>query len=123
MSHTVTITKLPDETSDDYEYEFGGTHGPDCAVWVECKRARCRAMDPDHFPGDERVRHGKEHVYRDGDWLVKSDICALCYVFEYIGENETFDGLALGTYPTYVNWEDSWWLEVQPARIEKEEDR
>ena len=30
MTHTVTLTRLPDEESDDYEYQFGGTHGGDC---------------------------------------------------------------------------------------------
>jgi hypothetical protein len=113
MSHTVTITKLPDEESDDYEYTFGGEHGPSCSVYVECKRKACQAMNPDYEPGDERFRHGKEHFYRDGDWLVESDLCSLRYVFEYITAAETFDGVAVGTYPVLIQWEDTWWLEVQ----------
>lgn len=114
MSHTVTITSLPDETTDDYGYEFGGTHGSDCAVWVECKRKSCQAMSPDY--DTERVRHGKHHEYRDGDWLVESDRCALDYVFEYATEDEYFDGLPLGTYPVRIDWDgDHWWLEVQRA--------
>jgi hypothetical protein len=118
MSHTVTITRLPDEQSDDYEFEFGGTHGGDCAVLMPCKRKACQAMKPDY--GDERSRHGKEHTFRDGDWLVESDQCALRYVFEQIGTNETFEGLTLGTYPVRIEWEDdTWWLEVQnpPATV------
>lgn len=111
MSHTVTITRLPDENHDDYEYTFGGAHGADCEVYVECKRKACRAMDPER--GDERVRHGKRHFYRDGDWLAESDICALRYVFEDRGDIETFDGLGIGTYPVRIEWEDAWWLEVQ----------
>ncbi|MFF9565748.1 hypothetical protein ACF1AJ_20535 [Leifsonia sp. NPDC014704] len=114
MTHTVTITKLPDEESDDYEYTFGGGHGFDCAVLTLCKRAACQAMNPDY--GDERVRHGREHFYRDGDWLVESDLCALRFVFEDRTEEETFAGLDLGTYPVRVEWEDeSWWLEPQGA--------
>lgn len=117
MSHTVTITKLPDEESDDYEYEFGGTHGPDCEVYVECKRKACQAMDPER--GDERFRHGRRHFHRDGDWLVESDICGLCYVFEYTGDIETFAeaGVTLGIYPIIVAWEDTWWLEVQDGPL------
>lgn len=34
MSHTVTITSLPDEDTDDFGYRFGGTHGGDCEVFV-----------------------------------------------------------------------------------------
>jgi hypothetical protein len=104
MSHTVTITKLPDEES--------GEHGPSCSVYVECKRKACQAMNPDCEPGDERFRHGKEHFYRDGDWLVESDLCSLRYVFEYTTAAETFDGVAVGTYPVLIQWEDTWWLEV-----------
>lgn len=116
MSHTVTITRLPDEQSDDYAYEFGGTHGGDCAVLVECKRKACQAMNPDY--GYERVRHGKEHTFRDGDWLVESDQCALRYVFEQSGPEETFEGLTLGTYPVHIEWGDVWWLEVQTGGTE-----
>jgi hypothetical protein len=116
MSHTVTITRLPDEESDDYGYEFGGTHGADCATLRRCKRQACQAMNPEYDPGDERVRHGKDHYYRDGDWLVESDTCALAYVFENATDAEYFGGLPLGTYPIRVEWEDdSWWFEIQPS--------
>lgn len=113
MSHTVTITRLPDEQNDDYEFEFGGNHGGDCAVLMPCKRKACQAMKPEY--SDERGRHGREHLFRDGDWLVESDQCALRYVFEQVGTNETFEGLTLGTYPVRVEWEDDWWLEVQKS--------
>lgn len=111
MSHTVTITRLPNEESDDYEYTFGGGHDHRCEVYVECRRKACHAMNPDY--GDERVRHGKRHFHRDGYWVAESDQCALRYVFEGRSPEETFEGLALGTYPVSIEWEDSWWLEVQ----------
>ena len=114
MTHTVTIRSLPDETTDDYGYEFGGTHGFDCQVFNRCKRKACQAMDPHHEAGDERTRHGRYHFHRDGEWLVEGDDCALRFVFESRGDIETFDGLALGTYPVLVCWEDDdWWIEVQ----------
>lgn len=116
MSHTVTITSLPDETTDDYGYEFGGTHGADCQTLTPCKRKACQAMNPDYEPGHERTRHGKDHYYRDGDWFVESDVCALRYVFESYSDVEYFDGVALGTYPIIIDWEDDrWWFEVQNA--------
>lgn len=113
MSHTVTITRLPDDESDDYEYTFGGEHGYDCQTLIECNRKACQAMNPNY--GDERVRHGRDHVYRDGMWLAQSDQCALRYVFEGMTEDETFAGCQVGvTYPVRIEWEDeSWWLEVQ----------
>jgi hypothetical protein len=123
MSHTVTITRLPDDESDDYEYTFGGSHGSDCEVYVECKRKACRAMNPEREPLDERIRHGRRHFHRDGDWLVESDKCALRYVFEWVTEAETFEGLELGTYPVRVEREDSWWLEVQdPVHVDGSSD-
>lgn len=122
MSHTVTITSLPDETTDDYGYEFGGSHGSDCQVFSRCKRKACQAMDPYHESGDERNRHGRYHFHRDGEWLVESDDCALRFVFESRSDDETFGGLALGTYPVIVCWEDDdWWIEVQdPESAERE---
>jgi hypothetical protein len=81
-------------------------------------------MNPEREPLDERIRHGRRHFHRDGDWLVESDKCALSYVFEWVTEAETFEGLELGTYPVRVEWEDSWWLEVQapvlPIRTQEE---
>jgi len=116
MSHTVTITRLPDGESDDYEYEFGGTHGFDCEVLHPCKRKACQAMSPEYAPFDERVRHGKLHTHRDGDWLVESDDCALGYVFEQRGPIETFEQaeVTLGTYAVEIRWEDDWWIEIGP---------
>lgn len=113
MSHNVTITRLPDDEHDDYEYTFGGDHGSDCGVWVACKRKACQAMNPEYEPYDERVRHGKEHFHRDGDWLVESDQCALRYVFEWSTEWDAFNGIEVGTYPIRIEWEDTWWIEVQ----------
>ena len=97
MTHTVTITRLPDDDSDDYEYTFGGTHGSDCEVLVPCRLQRCQC--------------------REGEWSVSSDICALGYVFEFVTESETFEGIPVGTYPVRIEWEDGrWWMEVQYTR-------
>lgn len=110
MSHTVTITRLPDEESDDYEYEFGGTHGFDCEVLHACKRKACQAMNPEYAPFDERVRHGKLHTHRDGDWLVESDDCALGYKRDEDGPDPM---------PTGFCWE--WEPRRRPRR--QEDDR
>jgi hypothetical protein len=111
MTHTVTLTRLPDEGSDDYEYTFGGEHDGNCESGRECMRKACSAMNPDY--GDERLRHGKHHWHADGTWWVY-DSCALRYVFETVTEEETFDGIPLGTYPLHVEWDGEYWhVEVQ----------
>lgn len=121
MSHTVTITRLPDEESDDYEYTFGGTHGNDCMVGNRCERWACQTMNPDYET--ERTRHGVTHWWNSDnrEWIVHDTTdCALGYVFEYIGEIETFEGLGLDTYPVRIEWEDTWWLEVQNPPVKQE---
>lgn len=118
MSHTVTITRLPDEQSDDYEYTFGGTHDHTCAVGMRCERESCQARD--HEEESERTAHGLDHWWNwdNREWIVQDpDACALSHVFEHVTEDETFDGLSVGTYPVLVMWEDSWWLEVQSTPI------
>lgn len=121
MSHTVTITRLPDDESDDYEYEFGGTHGADCMVGKRCARKACQAMNPNYET--ERTRHGLEHWWNgdNREWIVHdTKACALDHVFEQFGPVETFDGLGLGTYPVRVEWEDDWWIEVQNPPVKQE---
>jgi hypothetical protein len=124
MSHTVTITRVPDEESDDYEYTFGGTHGADCMVGKRCTRWACQQMNPDYET--ERTRHGLTHWwnYDNREWIVHdTEDCALRFVFEQIGDIETFDGLEPGTYPVRIEWDDSWWLEVQhPTFVGQEEE-
>jgi hypothetical protein len=116
MAHDVTITRLPNEESDDWEYTFGGTHGHDCTVLMPCTLRRCQGLKREYYYGDERTAHGVAHEYRDGEWLVESDQCALRYVFESVTEGETFEGIELGTYPVRIDWDDdSWWVEVQRA--------
>lgn len=118
MSHNVTITRLPDETTDDYEYEFGGTHGSDCEVWVPCRRHRCQGLKRDYVWGDERTAHGVLHEYRGGEWFVESDICALRFVFESATDDEHFGGLDVGTYSVSIDWDgDAWLMQVHGSTV------
>lgn len=116
MSHNVSITSLPDDTTDDYEYKFGGTHGRDCEVWVPCNLSRCQGLKRDYEWGDERTAHGVLHEYRGGEWLIESDTCALSYVFESATEDEHFGGLGIGTYPVSIDWDgDDWLMQVHES--------
>lgn len=113
MAHTVTITRLPDETSDDYEYTFAGECDGTCMVGKRCPSAECQAVEHDE---DDLHAHGQYHWwnYDNAEWIVHdTEDCALHHAFEMVTEDETFEGLTLGTYPVLVMWEDSWWLEVQ----------
>lgn len=112
MAHTITITRLPDEDSDDYEYEFGGEHDHTCMVGEACGRKACQVMDPDR--GTERTRHGREHWYADGTWWVeRTRGCALDHVFELEYPDAKLAQAGLGTYPVEIDWDgDQWWLTV-----------
>ncbi|WP_030149535.1 hypothetical protein [Mycetocola saprophilus] len=112
MVHTITLTKLPDETSDDFEYEIGGEHDQSCAVSKRCPRARCQAMNPDNDPGPERRRHGVDHWHLDGEWFIEDPTgCGLDHVFESTSEAEYFDGRELGVYEPSLTWDDEWYIE------------
>lgn len=120
MSHTVTITRLPEDESDDYEYTFGGTCDHTCMVGKRCEQESCQAMD--HDEEAERVAHGLDHWWNwdNREWIVHDTTdCALGYAFEIVTEDETFGGVGLGTFPVHIEWEDGWWIEVQhPAGVE-----
>lgn len=109
MAHTITITRLPSEESDDYEYVFGGTHDRSCMSGVACKRKACQAMSPDY--DTERVRHGRDHWHLDGTWWVEdTERCGLNYVFEHESYDDQMERAGLGTHTVDVEWDGDWWL-------------
>lgn len=120
MSHTITITRLPDETQDDAEYVVGGSCDSKCTIWWECRRKACSAMDPEHAAGDERVRHGKVHRHIWGvGWCVESTDCGEQFAYDLSMQADAAP--ALGTYPLSIEWDgDGWdsWIDYenpQPA--------
>ena len=116
MSHTITITRLPDETQDDAEYVIGGSCDSKCTVWWECRRKACSAMDPEHAAGDERVRHGKVHRHIWGvGWCVESTDCGEQFAYDLSMQADAAP--ALGTYPLFIEWDgDGWdsWIDYDP---------
>lgn len=108
MSHTITITRLPDETQDDAEYVIGGSCDSKCTVWWECRRKACSAMDPEHAAGDERVRHGKVHRHIWGvGWCVESTDCGEQFAYDLSMQADAAP--ALGTYPLSIEWDGDGW--------------
>lgn len=115
MSHTVTITKLPDEETDDTEFTIGGTCGHYCIAWTECRRTRCQ-KDPERVGYDERDVHGVEHMYIDGVWMVSTGKCAL-KVMDWSDEN-ICDLKELGTFALDVEWDGDWWIVSPGPRVD-----
>ena len=108
MSHTITITRLPDETSDDVEYTVGGTCEPGCRIWRECKRKACRALSADFDVPTERTRHGVEHQLIGGvGWAVETNTCGVTYAY-YLTLDAEREG-KLGTFPLEISWDGDFW--------------
>jgi hypothetical protein len=113
MAHTITVTRVPDETSDDADFEVGGTHGSDCQTLKTCRLKRCEGLKRDYDWGHERLAHGVWHEYRDGDWLIPSETCGLDLAFEDdMTWNEQIIHAGLGTHAVTVEWDGDWWLMV-----------
>lgn len=111
MSHTITITRLPDEESDDYEYEIGGEHDHRCESYRECAKAWHRHPKNADIVGDEwgNERVG-EHRYIEGMWMVFDDKhCGIDWSFEADEPYGLHDIRALGTYPIEADWDGDWW--------------
>jgi|GEM_PF-5058286 len=133
MSHTVTITKLPDEASDDTEFEFGGTHDANCEFYFECRKDWHRhPKSPEDFEDGWSTKRAPEmHMYLDGLWMVPVDQdirCALSLVFEGWSVEDSLSGIALGeTRDVSCVWDgEGWELEVFAAddcKTEPEEKR
>jgi hypothetical protein len=116
MSHTITVTRTPDESSDDYEYEFGGTHGYDCEVFTECCKVWHRHPSEDTkyecFGDDEwSTKRAGPHKMIDGVWMIEqTDGCALRYVFESQTVEETLEGVKSGeTRAVTAEWDGGRW--------------
>ena len=113
MSHTVTITRVPDDESDDTEYEFGGTHDSNCETFRECRKTWHRHPTGDH-DSEWGTKRAGPHQFIDGTWMVPDGACALHYVFENEGPSEALGGIDVGeTRNVDTEWDgDSWALVV-----------
>lgn len=82
--HTLHITKVADNESDDVEWTIACDGRPtSCEVWYECRVDGCmipgpydrEADDPEDGMGTV-TRHGVEHQYIEGVWMTASGRCA-----------------------------------------------
>lgn len=115
MSHTITITRLPDDENDDAEYAIDGPCDSDCRVWRECPRATCQRMSSEYPPFEERYRHGVEHKRIDGVWMVDMNECGLDHAYHL---NLAADEMGeLGTYALQVDWDGDEWCALIGDKI------
>ena len=111
MSHTVTITRLPDETSDDVEYTVGGEHDSTCEAWWECQSINHRHPKNENYDLYEwsTKRTPEEHRFIDGMWMVQAG----CGFDTALADNgaeidQRFIRAGLGTFELLIEFDD-WW--------------
>lgn len=110
MSHTITITKLPDDVDDDIHYKIGGTCDGRCEFYRPCTKLWHRHPknewgDMDDEWGNSRVG---PHMWLEGEWMkVAEGECAVQFA-DCIGEHAEDNG-QLGTFALALEWDgDSW---------------
>lgn len=107
MSHTITITRLPDDERDDAEYTIGGSCDQWCTVWRECDEKHPAPTD-DEIASGEATWHGVEHMsILDIGWSVQTTECGLDYAYDLGLEADRVE--ALGAYVLDVEWDGDGW--------------
>lgn len=117
MSHTVTVTRLPDETSDDVEYTIGGEHDYSCQTFRDCRKDwhRHPKNESELIETWSTKRVPEEHEWVEGEWMVReSEGCGFDYAFA--SDNPEWQMLALGTYDVRVSWDGDWWIAALTLR-------
>ena len=117
MSHTVTVTRLPNEESDDVLYELGGDHDRCCISYVECQKEWHRHPNyPYEYGNDEwsTKRVPEVHHFIDGGWMVPDGGCGFHHAQADCGDFEPeltalVEEYGLGTYGVEVEWDGDWW--------------
>lgn len=116
MSHTITVTKLADDDSDDYGWTLNGTHDQNCEAWWECDKAWHRHPLDNSNVGDEwgNKRVG-EHMYIDGLWCVQRG-CG--YTYADHGDME-YDLAARNPkigdeFELIFEWDEAWYITLGP---------
>ena len=110
MSHTITITRLPDDQHDDAEFEIGGTCDNQCTVWRECDQVHYVATEAEIDRG-EAVWHGVWHrnIFGVG-WCVETTECGLDYAYELGLEAASAE--STGTYLLDIEWDGDGWVAI-----------
>lgn len=119
MTHTITVTKVPDEFDDDYEYVIGGECDSHCAAYTPCEKDWHRhPRNEDHLTETwSTKRVPVEHTWINGEWMIfDTKRCGADYAREEEGTPDSLYRVpGPGTYPIEVDWDEWWyWTVVVP---------
>lgn len=130
MTHTMIVTKLPDENDDDIIYSIEGPHDAACRVWYPCADDKPCVSEPSPFVRsvedpicdvEDWTFHGVEHRWIEESWMVLSVECASFSD----GAQDDLNFIALkrgiGSHPVDIDyWGDGIWqaldLTPEPTR-------
>lgn len=104
--HTITVTKVPDEHSDDVELTVDHCSGNACTVWNQCLEA-CSEYTPteDETDAGKHSNHGVRHQLIEGFWMTESEACALTGTDSANDEVHSIaEEVGLGTHQVVVDY-------------------
>lgn len=110
MAHTIEITRLAGDGSDDADYTVGGSCSSSCEVWRPCEKAWHRHPKNEYGELIEWSTKAvpQEHQFIDGEWMVPSGDCAVQYAYDLGFELEVIT--ELGRYELDLDWDGDGWL-------------
>ena len=117
-NHTITVTAVPNDESDDLEFTIDHCPGGQCTVWWECRACAEYKPTEDEVDEGEYVRHGEEHQLIDGYWMTQSEQCALGATDSGAdGARDVAEEAGLGTHQVRIDyWGDGHWdVSLPPA--------
>ena len=141
--HTITVTQVPDEESDDTTWTIqcpGVTASSGCQLWYPCQEVvtgekvyeqpdgtkqtfiehGCSHTATEDEEYDEYTAHGDHHSWIDGEWMTPTLLCALQQDY---GSDSLYDiarEVGLGVYEVEISYEgDGEWY----ASLIKQDDK
>ena len=122
--HVITVTRVPDEHSDDVEFTVDHCPGDTCSVWWECTTP-CAGHQPTEAETEDgwHENHGVRHQLIEGRWMTESQTCALTGTDSgNDGASSAAEKAGLGTHRLSIDyWGDGIWdVELVSPETEKE---
>lgn len=110
MSHTITITEMPNDDVDDHEWEIGGTCDRYCRLWGPAEGGPGKEANT----ADDQIIDGVRWSWIEGEWMHQIDFCAFDEQADSISEALVDLGDAVhigGTYKIDGDYEgDGCWI-------------
>lgn len=130
MTHTITVTAVPTQDSDDYEWSEGGSCDSRCTAYWFCGNVSHRhpSAEYGYLNGDwSTKRTPQPHRFIDGQWMIETK--STCGYQESDHGDIFFDLTKIkpqigDTFGIDVDWDGDFWrvaVEPQPMRDGREE--